>query len=78
MVRTIPTATTLVRMEIQEWKTYREYLSKKERAQFDEMLSLARKYGSAIMRGMPYVLVPIWLILMSIPFYHHKGLQKKH
>ena len=72
MGRTIPSYRIASEWEISKWKPFRNFLDKKDRKVFDEMLSIPRFYNVA---GTMYCRpVLIHTILMSIIFEHYKKL----
>jgi len=58
------------------WKPFRNALDKKDRKEFDEMMSLSHMFNYAMMCAIPSHPVPIQPIFMSIVFYHYKELAK--
>jgi hypothetical protein len=74
MGRTTPTTTELGRKIIEEWKPFRNALSKSERKEFDEMVNSARFFTSAMMMCVGEHPVPEQRILMSIIFRHYQQL----
>jgi hypothetical protein len=76
MGRTIPTATMLLRMVIEEWKPFRNALDKSDRKKFDEMLALSHTFNYAQMCAIPSHPIPIQPIMMTIVFMHYKELTK--
>ena len=72
MGRTIPSFRIALAMEKEEWKPFRNALSKSDRKRFDDMFDIPRLYTSAC----SYAVQPIRLypILMSILLYHFKEL----
>jgi hypothetical protein len=61
-------------MEKEEWKAFRNALSKSDRKKFDEMWDIPRLYASACSNSCQ--LVPLHTIVMSILFYHYKELKE--
>jgi hypothetical protein len=61
-------------MEKEEWKPFRNALSKSERKMFDEMWDIPRLYASACSNSVQ--LVPLHPIIMSILFHHYKELKE--
>jgi hypothetical protein len=74
MGRTLPTATTLLHQEKEQWREFRAALPKSERKLFDEMFDSAHLYNYATMMSLPQHPVPIQPIMMSIIFHHYKQL----
>ena len=74
MGRTIPSFRIALAMEKEEWKPFRNALSKSDRKKFDEMWDLPRWYISACSNSVQYV--RLHPILMSILLYHYKELTK--
>jgi len=70
MGRTIPSLRTVLEMEKEEWKPFRNALRKSERKQFDEMWDIPRLYVSACSN--PVQLVPLHPIIISILFHRYK------
>jgi hypothetical protein len=61
-------------MEKEEWKPFRNAISKSERNQFDGMFDIPRLYLSACSNSVQ--LVPLHPIIMSILFHHYKELKQ--
>jgi hypothetical protein len=72
MGRTIPSFRIALAMEKEDWKPFRNALSKSDRKKFDEMFDIPRFYISACSYSVQYV--RLHPILMSILFHHHKEL----
>ena len=73
MGRTIPSYRIAIEMERSKWKSFRERLDKKDRKEFDKMISYSRLYNSAASNACrPQLIHPI---LMSILLEHHKQLE---
>jgi hypothetical protein len=72
MGRTIPSFRTVLDMEKEEWKPFRNALDKSDRKKFDEMWDIPRCYISACSNSVQYV--RLHPILMSILLYHYKQL----
>src|SRR5215217_9740712 len=72
MGRTIPSFRIALAMEKEEWKAFRNALSKSDRKKFDEMWDLPKFYISACSNSVQYV--RLHPILMSILLYHYKQL----
>jgi hypothetical protein len=71
MGRTIPSFRIALAMEEkEEWKPFRNALSKSERKKFDEMWDIPRLYASACSNSCQ--LVPLHPNIMSILFLHYK------
>jgi hypothetical protein len=72
MGRTIPSFRTVLAMEQEDWKPFRNALDKSDRKKFDEMFDIPRLYTSAC----SYAVQPVRLypILMSILLHHFKEL----
>jgi hypothetical protein len=74
MGRTVPSFRLAQMREVEEWRTFRRALPKRERGVFDEMLDTARLYISASsfavrtsrLEGMG----------MALLFHHYKELQR--
>ncbi|MDQ3852431.1 MAG: hypothetical protein M3299_06325 [Thermoproteota archaeon] len=69
MGRTIPSFRTVLAMEKEEWKPFRNALSKSDRKNFDQMWDIPRLYASACSNSCQ--LVPLHPIIMSILFHHY-------
>jgi hypothetical protein len=74
MGRTVPSFRTVLEMEKEEWKPFRNALDKSERKKFDEMWDIPRWYISACSNSVQYV--RLHPILMSILLYNFKELTK--
>jgi hypothetical protein len=74
MGRTIPSFRTVLATEKDEWKAFRNALSKSERKEFDDMWDIPRLYASACSNSCQ--LVPLQPIIISILFHHYKELKK--
>ena len=74
MGRTIPSFRTVLAMEKEGWKSFRNALSKSERKMFDEMWDIPRLYASACSNSCQ--LVPLHPIVISILFHHYKELKE--
>jgi hypothetical protein len=61
-------------MEKEEWKPFRNALSKSEKKQFDEIWDIPRLYASACSNSCQ--LVPLQAIIISILFHHYRELKK--
>jgi hypothetical protein len=72
MGRTIPSFRIALAMEKEDWKPFRNALSKSDRKKFDEMFDILRFYISAYSYSVQYV--RLHPILMSILFHPHKEL----
>jgi hypothetical protein len=72
MGRTIPSFRIALAMEKEDWKPFRNALSKSDRKKFDEMFDIPRFYISACSYSVQYV--RLHPILMSILFHHYKEL----
>jgi hypothetical protein len=72
MGRTIPSFRIALAMEKEDWKPFRNALSKSDRKKFDEMWELPKFYISACSNSVQYV--RLHPILMSILLYHFKQL----
>src|SRR5215216_1334592 len=72
MGRTIPSFRIALAMEKEDWKPFRNALSKSDRKEFDEMWELTKFYISACSNSVQYV--RLHPILMSIFLYHYKQL----
>lgn len=72
MGRTIPSFRIALAMEKEDWKPFRNALSKSDRKEFDEMWELPKFYISACSNSVQYV--RLHPILMSILLYHYKEL----
>ena len=72
MGRTIPSFRIALALEKEEWKPFRNALSKLDRKKFDEMWELPKFYISACSNSVQYV--RLHPILMSILLYHFKQL----
>src|SRR5215207_6895805 len=72
MGRTIPSFRIALAMEKEDWKPFRNALSKSDRKKFDEMWDLPKFYISACSNSVQYV--RLHPILMSILLYHYKQL----
>src|SRR5215216_5996192 len=72
MGRTIPSFRTVLAMEKEDWKPFRNALDKSDRKKFDEMWNLPKFYISACSNSVQYV--RLHPILMSILLYHYKQL----
>jgi hypothetical protein len=73
--RTIPFFRITLAMEKQEWKPFRNALSKsEERKMFDEMCDIPKLYASACSNSVQ--LVPLHPIIISILFHHYKELKE--
>jgi hypothetical protein len=70
MGRTVPSFRTVLEMEKEEWKPFRNALDKSERRQFDEMWDIPKLYVSACSDSCQLVL--LHPIVMSILFHHYK------
>jgi hypothetical protein len=70
MGRTIPSFRTVLEIEKEEWKPFRNALSKSERKKFDEMWDIPRLYASACSNSCR--LVPLHPIIMLNLFHHYK------
>jgi hypothetical protein len=75
MGRTIPSFRIALEMEKEEWKPFRNALSKSERKEFDEMWDIPRLYASACSNSCQ--LVPLHPIIMSILFHRYKELVER-
>jgi hypothetical protein len=74
MGRTIPSFRIALEMQKEEWKPFRNALSKSEKKKFDEMWDIPRLYASACSNSVQ--LVPLHPIIMSILFHHYKELKE--
>jgi hypothetical protein len=74
MGRTIPSFRIALAMEKEDWKPFRNALSKLDRKKFDEMWDIPRWYISACSNSVQYV--RLHPILMSILLYHYKELTR--
>jgi hypothetical protein len=74
MGRIIPSFRTVLEMEKEEWKPFRNALSKSDRKQFDKMWDIPRLYASACSNSCQ--LVPLHPIFISILFHHYKELKE--
>jgi hypothetical protein len=74
MGRTVPSFRTVLEMEKEEWKPFRNALCKTDRKKFDDMLDIPRLYVSACSNSVQ--LVPLHPIIMSILFHHYKELKE--
>jgi hypothetical protein len=72
MGRTIPSFRIALAMEKEDWKPFRNALSKSDRKKFDEMFDIPRFYISACSYSVQYV--RLHPILLSILFHHYKEL----
>ena len=72
MGRTIPSFRIAAVMEENEWKSFRNPLTKSERKIFDDMFTISHLYNSACSYSVKYV--RIHPIFMSIIFHHYKRL----
>jgi hypothetical protein len=72
MGRTVPSFRIALAMEKEDWKPFRNALSKSDRKKFDEMWELPKFYISACSNSVQYV--RLHPILMSILLYHYKQL----
>ncbi len=72
MGRTIPSFRIALAIEKEEWKPFRNALSKSDRKRFDELWELPKFYISACSNSVQYV--RLHPILMSILLYHYKQL----
>ena len=72
MGRTIPSFRIALAIEKEDWKPFRNALSKSDRKKFDEMFDILRFYISACSYSVQYV--RLHPILMSILFHHYKEL----
>jgi hypothetical protein len=72
MGRTIPSFRIALAMEKEDWKPFRNALSKSDRKKFDEMFDIPRFYISACSYSIQYV--RLHPILLSIFFHHYKEL----
>src|ERR671939_1986633 len=70
MGRTIPSFRTVLEMEKEEWKPFRNALDKSDRKKFDDMWDIPRWYISACSNSVQYV--RLHPILMSILLYDFK------
>jgi hypothetical protein len=74
MGRTVPSYRIATEMERSKWKIFRQKLDKKDRKEFDKMISYSRLFNSAGSNACrPILFHPI---LMSIIFEHYKQLEK--
>ena len=64
MGRTIPSFRTVLAIEKEEWKPFRNALDKSERKKFDKMFDIPRLYITACSNS--FQLVPLHPILISI------------
>jgi hypothetical protein len=64
----------VLEMEKEEWKPFRNALSKSERKEFDDMWDIPRLYITACSNSVS--LVPIHPIFISILFHHYKELME--
>jgi hypothetical protein len=64
MGRTIPSFRTVLEMEEQEWKLFRNALDKSERKKFDEMFDIPRLYITACSNSVQ--LVPLHPMMISL------------
>src|SRR5918994_3167606 len=67
MGRTVPSFRTVLGMEKEEWKPFRNALSKSDRKKFDEMWDIPKWYISACSNSVQYI--RLHPILMSILLY---------
>ena len=74
MGRTIPSFRTVLEMEKEEWKPFRNALDKSDRKKFDEMWDIPRLYLFACSNSVQ--LVPLHPIIISILFHHYKELKE--
>jgi hypothetical protein len=74
MGRTIPSYRIATEIERTKWKVFRQWLRKKDKKAFNEMLDYSRLYNSAGSNACRPQL--IHSILMSIIFEHYKQLNK--
>jgi hypothetical protein len=74
MGRTIPSFRIALAVEKEEWKPFRNALSKSERKMFDEMWDIPRLYTSACSNSCQ--LVPLHPIIISILFHNYKELKE--
>jgi hypothetical protein len=72
MGRTIPSFRTVLEMEKEEWKPFRNALDKSDRKKFDDMWDIPRWYISACSNSVQYV--RLHPILMSILLYDYEEL----
>ena len=74
MGRTVPSFRNVIAEEKQEWKPFRNALSKSERKAFDEMWDIPKLYVIACSNACS--LVPFHPIALSILLHHYKDLME--
>ncbi len=74
MGRTVPSFRSVLEMEKEEWKPFRNALNKSERKMFDDMWDIPRLYTLACSNSCQ--LVPLHPIIISILFHHYKELKE--
>jgi hypothetical protein len=74
MGRTVPSFRSVLAIEKEEWKPYRNALSKSDKKHFDEMWDIPRLYILACSNSCQ--LVPLQPIMISIIFHHYKELKE--
>jgi hypothetical protein len=74
MGRTTSSFRIALAMEKEEWKPFRNALSKSDRKEFDEMWDIPKLYASACSNSVQ--LVPLQPVVMSILFHHSRDLKK--
>lgn len=74
MGRTIPSFRLALAEEEADWKAYREYLNKREKKAFDDMLAIPRLYISACSGAVKPI--RIYPIFISILLHHYLDLVK--
>ena len=75
MGRTTPSFRTALSMKKDEWKPFRDGLSKSDKKKSDEMWDIPRLYVSACSNSVQ--LVPLHPIIMSILFQNYKRVLNK-
>jgi hypothetical protein len=74
MGRTVPSFRNVLAEEKQEWKPFRNALSKSDKKSFDEMWDIPKLYIMACSGSVS--LVPFHPIAISILFHHYKELME--